>query len=114
MADKVLTYQSIEFSRMHSGGIERERAGNRVQLEDATGNPYTAIPVTSSDMLTLLQQIKAILDDTITVSGTVAITSSTLNSILTVLQGTLTTYNLMYGSLRRISGNHIMDSSCRY
>ncbi len=51
MPDKVLTYQSIEFSRMHSGGIERERAGNRVQLEDSTGNPYTAssgVPIDSS------------------------------------------------------------------
>ncbi len=94
MTDKVSTYQSVEFSRMASGQVERERAGNRVQLEDSTGNPYTAnnsLPFTSPDMVALLQQIKAILDDTITVSGTVAITSSTLTSILTTLQGTLTT-----------------------
>lgn len=94
MPDKVTTYQSIEFSRMASGQVERERAGNRVQLEDFVGQPYTVnnnLPVTSPDMVILLQQIKALLNSTLAVSGVVAITSDTLTSILTALQGTLTT-----------------------
>ena len=97
MTDKVLTYQSIEFSRMHSGGIERERAGNRVQLEDSTGNPYTAssgVPIDSSvigaladtealagngSIIALLKALRELLGDVKTLlDGTLDVTPTTL------------------------------------
>ena len=97
MPDKVLTYQSIEFSSMHSGGIERERAGNRVQLEDATGNPYTAlsgVPIDSSvigaladaialsgdgSMIALLKSLRSLTTDLKSLlSGTLTVTTTSL------------------------------------
>lgn len=97
MPDKVLTYQSIEFSRMESGGVMRERAGNRVQLEDATGNPYTAssgVPIDSSvigaladavalsgngSMIALLKALRELLGDVKTLlDGTLDVATTTL------------------------------------
>ena len=82
---------------MHSGGIERERAGNRVQLEDSTGNPYTAssgVPIDSSvigaladtealagngSIIALLKALRELLGDVKTLlDGTLDVTPTTL------------------------------------
>ncbi len=113
MTDKVLTYQSIEFSRMHSGGIERERAGNRVQLEDSTGNPYTAssgIPV-SSTALGVLADAKALTGDGSVIALLKAL-RELLGDVKTLLDGTLdvTTTALQPNVFKTISGLDISTS----
>ena len=92
MPDKVTTYQSVEFSRMESGQIERERAGNRVQLEDNTGQPYTALsslPVASLALGALTDS------EALTGNGSMIALLKALRSLTTdlksLLGGTLTT-----------------------
>ena len=69
--DKSQTSTPVEFIRW-SGGENKVLVGNRIQLEDAQGNALSnngSLNITSSDIVALLNQIKALLQGTLNVAN---------------------------------------------